>query len=211
MKETELAQHFVEYLSCYDLYFEVESGAGRVDIVAINKPLRIAYEVKTSFNFKVLEQAINNKKYFHYSYIAVPYFKNNYFQRDLCKDYGVGLITCNANGWMNGGFEERVKPKLNRSPFNAFRYELNDSYKLSIPGSSGAEGGRVTPFKITVENIVRHVKHHPGCSIKELISEIQHHYSSDAGEKSSIYQHINSDIIKEIRLEKGKLYLTDIA
>lgn len=38
MKETELAQHFVEYLSCYDLYFEVECMSGRVDIVAINKP-----------------------------------------------------------------------------------------------------------------------------------------------------------------------------
>lgn len=156
----------------------------------------------------MLEQAINNKKYFYYSYIAVPYFKYDHFQRMLCKDYGVGLIICNPNGWMNGGFEERVKPKLNRKPFNAFRHELNESYKKSIPGSSGAEGGRITPFKITVENIIKHIKRHPGCSIKQLIDGIQHHYSSDSGSKSSIYQHINNGIIKEIKIENHKLYLS---
>lgn len=26
MKETDLAQHFVNYFSCYDLYFEVDYG-----------------------------------------------------------------------------------------------------------------------------------------------------------------------------------------
>lgn len=208
IKETDLASYFVEYLSCYDLYFEVETSSGRVDIVALNNPLRIAYEVKTSFNFKVMEQAIQNRNYFHYSYIAVPYFKCDGFQRRLCSDYGIGLLVCNTYGFLHSNIEERVKPKLNRMPYAAYKEPLEDYYKRSIPGSSGAEE-RITPFKITVENILRHVKHYPGCTMKNLISEIQHHYHSDSTAKSSIYQHINSGVIKGIKNINGKLYLND--
>jgi hypothetical protein len=209
MKETELAQHFVDYLSCYDLYYEVDCNSGRVDIIAIDGNIRMAFEVKTSFNFKVLEQAINNFPYFNYSYIAVPYFKHGYFQEQLCRDYGIGLIWCNANNWMRGNVEECVKPRLNRLAHKHFsRHQLSEANKKSIPGSSGAEGGRMTPFKQTVENMVKYVQHHPGCSLNDMFKNIQHHYSSFGGAKSSTYQWLRRGIITEVKLEDGKLYLT---
>jgi hypothetical protein len=210
MKETELARHFVEYLSCYDLYYEVECSGGRVDILAMNSSIRIAYEVKTSFNFKVMEQAINHKPYFHYSYVACPYFKDNYFQKGLCRDYGIGLILCNANEWMRGNIEEVVRPKLNRHPKTAFRHELDKSYKESIPGCSGAEGGRITPFKVTVDNMIKYIFYHPGCSLKEMFKEVEHHYASDTGAKSSMYNWLSGGkLIPEIKIESGKLFLTE--
>jgi hypothetical protein len=212
MKETELAQHFVDYLSCYDLYYEVECSSGRVDIVALDRKIRMAFEVKTSFNFKVLEQAINNYPYFHYSYIAVPYFRGGYIQERLCRDYGIGLIVCNANRWMSGNVEECVKARLNRHADNKFsRIELSEANKRSIPGSSGAEGGRMTPFKQTVENMVKYVRRNPGCSLGEMFKEIQHHYSSFAGAKSSTYHWLRSGVISEIKLDNGKLYLNPIS
>ncbi len=58
MTEAELAQKFVEYLQDqYELYFEVEG----VDIVAKNGHILIAVEVKTSLNFRVIEQAYKSK------------------------------------------------------------------------------------------------------------------------------------------------------
>lgn len=91
MKETFLAQKFADYLSCYDLYFEVDYHRC-IDIVAIDGKYSIAVEVKTTFNFKVLEQAIYNARNLSFSYIAVPKTKDDMeFQKKLCADYGIGL------------------------------------------------------------------------------------------------------------------------
>jgi hypothetical protein len=208
MKETELAKNFVEYLSCYDLYYEVECSSGRIDIVALNGSIRMAFEVKTNFNFKVLEQAINNLPYFHYSYIAVPYFRGGHIQDKICRDYGIGLLTCNAYEWMSGNVEERVKGKLNRHPDNKFsRIVLTEANKKNIPGMSGSEGGRMTPFRQTVENLVKYIEYHKGCSLKEAIENINHHYTSFAGAKSTIYNWIRSEVITEVELIDEKLYL----
>ena len=209
MIETELASHFVNYLSCYDLYFEVECISGRVDIIALNGNIRMAFEIKTAFNFKVLEQALNNKPYFHYSYIAVPYFRNGYMQDRICRDYGIGLLTCYANGWMaSNNVEERVKGLLNRHPDNRFsRIKLTDANKRNKPGMAGSEAGRITPFRQTVENLVKYVEYHKGCSLKDAIKGIDHHYNSFNGARSSIYQWLHKKVITEVELIDGKLYL----
>jgi len=210
MKETDLAKHFVEYLSCYDLYYEVECSSGRVDIVALNGKVRMAFEVKNNFNFKVLEQAINNKPYFHYSYIAVPNFRRSGIQLDLCKDYGLGLLVCNAFEWMGGNVEQWVPAKLNRNPDDKFsRIQLTEANKRNTPGMAGSEAGRMTPFRQTVENLVRHVKRNPECTLKEAIENIDHHYYSFAGARSSIYQWLRNGVITELKLVNGKLYLQD--
>ena len=112
MKETELAQKFVEYLKIYDLYFEVDYYRS-VDIVALNGNISIALEVKTSFNFKVFEQALENRNHFNYSYIAIPDFRDDSIQRKLCEDYGIGLLAYDSKRGY-GDVREYVHPKLNR-------------------------------------------------------------------------------------------------
>lgn len=203
MKETELAQHFVNYFSCYDLYFEVNYGRC-VDIVAMAEKLAIAIEVKTSFNFKVLEQAIENKERFHYSYIAVPKFKDSAFQKRLCRDYGVGLLV----------FDEKYKsvkciisPKLNRKAWtNKLDKSLHEYCKKSLPGSKSGEGTKMTAFSITVDSLLFAVKGNPGKSLKSIIEMIDHHYSSDKTAVACIRQWLNKGIITCVKLENGKLY-----
>ena len=46
MKESDLAKFFIDYLSCYDLYFEIPML--NVDIVAKHNNILMAFEVKTS-------------------------------------------------------------------------------------------------------------------------------------------------------------------
>lgn len=219
MKETELAKHFIDYFSCYDLYFEVDYGRC-VDIVGINDKISIAVEVKTSFNFKVLEQAIDNCRRFNYSYIAVPDFKDKYFQAEICKDYGVRLLLLVDEFGFDineetGKYEKvshykvrnYVQPKLNRhASRNKLLPFLHEFSKTSIAGSKSGDGGKITAFGITVDNLERYVERHKGCTIKEAVENISHHYGTDKAACASIYSWIKAGVIKGVRYENRKLF-----
>jgi hypothetical protein len=209
MKETELAQFFVDYLSCYDLYFEVDYGRC-IDIVAINDGVCMAYEVKTSFNFKVLEQAIANKDRFNYSYVCVPDSRDSYFQEQLCKDYGIGLLYYRNSYYGESKIIERVKPKLNRNASaKKLSLYLSDRHKLSKPGAKSGDGEKITAFGVTVENLVFYVKRNNGCTLKDAITNTHHHYRNDTTALRNIYQWIRSGVIKELKFENRKLVLTE--
>lgn len=204
MKETELAQHFVEYLSCFDLYFEVDYYRS-VDIVAIADNYAAAIEVKTSFNFKVLEQAIGNAKYFHYSYIAVPRFRDSSFQKQLCKDYGVGLLVYDR---FQNIVREIVKPKLNRhADLERLKRSVCERNKLSLPGSKSGDSTVITAFGVTVDNLTNYVRRQPNCTLKEAVEKINHHYDTNQLARSNLAQWIRSGVIKNVKLEKGILNL----
>ena len=109
MKETELAQKFINSLSdIYDLYFEV----GTMDIVGKQGNIVTAIEVKKQLNFKVIEQAYYNIPNANYSYIAVPQqYKQNNFAYTICETFGIGVLLYNED---YDSVYERIKPKLNR-------------------------------------------------------------------------------------------------
>lgn len=204
MKEVELAQKFVDYLSCFDLYFEVDYGSGCVDIVAFDGNISIAVEVKTTFSFKVFEQALANKPWYNYTYIAVPKFKDDYIQRRLCNDYGIGLLIYDTSGYCS--VMEVIKPKLNRVKSDKLRSRLREQNKRSLPGSKNGDSTKVTAFQITVENLVRYVERNPGKTLRQAIDDLSHHYSTNKAATSSLYQHIKSGVIKEIEIQDGKLF-----
>lgn len=206
MKETELAQDVVNFLNDYDLYYEVWD----VDIIAKMGNILTAVEVKTILNFKVIEQAFKNRNLFNYSYIAVPYAKYRNFQYKICEDYGIGVLQLTYSRY-NGRLldvEEIVKPKLNRKAYAIKTIKLTLEDKKSIPGASGRDGTTRTAFKITIENMVSYIKRHPECTLKKCLEDIDFHWANMASAKGCVYARINEGIIKEFRLENGKLYLT---
>ena len=206
MKETELAKHFTEYLSCYDLYFEVGAMSGCVDIVALNSKIMMAYEVKTTFNFKVIEQAQQNSHYFHYSYVCVPCGKDQSFQYKICEDYGIGVLIYSEK-YYTEPIREVVKPRFNRKAIVKYN-RLHEYQKRSVPGTA-SNGDRITPFKLTVENMLQYVKRHPGCNMKDMMNSISHHYSSDKAAASTAYQWLHKGVIKGIEIKDRKLYLIE--
>lgn len=211
MKETELAQKFVEYLSAFDLYFEVDYYRS-VDIVALSESISSAFEVKTTFNFKVFEQALGNRPHFNYSYICVPDFNDRIIQRKLCEDYGIGLLCYDATGGYSD-VREIVHPKLNRHTNNKKLVEqLHERNKRSLPGSKSGDSAKITAFGVTVENAIRYVRRHPGCTLKEMVDNIGHHYDSNILARKNLYQWIYKGVIKEIIwLPGGTLSLTQAA
>lgn len=198
MKESDLAQIFVEYLKDdYDLYFEFMD----IDIFGKGTNHTIAIEVKTSLNFKVIEQAKNNIKYANYSYIAVPEPKIRHFGFDICEMLGVGVLLEN-----NGFVRELIKPKLNRNLWKL--PEPGEIYKKAIPGTKNGEHGieELSPFKQSIFQIERYVKLHQGCTIKEAIENTQWHWSNISSARSCIYNYIKNGVIDTIGLKDGKLY-----
>lgn len=204
MTEIELAKYFVDYLSeGNELYFEVQN----VDIVAKSGHILTSVEVKTSLNFKVIEQAKYNMPKFHYNYIAVPQPKIEHFGFEICKMLGIGILTF-YNNYDTTEIKERIKPKLNRKALTHCVY-LHPDQQKSIPGAKTGETGVKTAFKITVENLELYVNRHKGCTINDAINNIDHHYGAFRPARNGIYQHIKNKVIKTIKLVDGKLYPID--
>nr|WP_319265373.1 hypothetical protein [uncultured Draconibacterium sp.] len=205
MTEIELAKYFVDYLSeGNELYFEVQG----VDIVAKCGNILTSVEVKTSLNFKVIEQAKLNLPKFHYCYIAIPRPKRSHFGFEICKMLGIGILTFEDIFAYGAKIREEEKPKLNRKAATHLVI-LHPEQQKSIPGAKSGETGVMTAFKITVENLERYVRRHPGCSLTTAVKNIDYHYSAYQPARSNLYQHINNGVIKCVKMVNSKLYPID--
>lgn len=212
MKETELAQFFVNYLSCYDLFFEVDYHRC-VDIVGIlNNKISIAVETKLHLNFCVIEQARYNTQHFNFSYIAIPLNNGiSGIQRDICSMFGIGILVYDDR---NSRFpvSEYLAPKLNRHcNIKNLLPRLSGANKLSLPGSKSGDGNKVTAFGQTVEKLKNFVRENPGQTLKKVIEndDFRHHYHSDTVAVSALATHIKNGVIKNVRIIDKKLYYVE--
>ncbi len=199
MSEVDLAKKFIEFLNDKgDIYCEVETN-GFIDIVVLNNDILTSVEVKNTFNLKVIEQAVNNKKYTHYSYVAVPNGKDISFRCTICREFGVGVLLYNTK---TGHIHEYVKPKINK-PKN--KLTLLDVNKKAI---AGCQHGRVTLFQNTINNIVETLKNNNGNMLfNDLIKITKHHYETDSSAKTSIKKWVTKGVITEFYIDDKKIFL----
>lgn len=201
IKETEVAARLVKWLieQGWEVYQEVPMGfSAVVDIVAVKRDPKIAWliEVKTSINHQLFRQA-TNRQMFHSPNVsvAVPYPKRFTKIREeyieSLRKRGIGFIHIYENGMISIVHKYSDEPEDNRSRFNKHcmntydrLFNLNEEFKTFCP--AGSSGGYLTPFKITCSNIVDYVREHPGCTLKEAVENIEHHYSTDGGAVSSL-------------------------
>jgi hypothetical protein len=203
MKESDLAQYFIDYFDDgYEIFKEVPAG-GIIDIVARHGHITLAVEVKLSLNFEVIGQAFENKRYCNYSYIAIPFTKHKHFGFEICRMHGIGVLMTDPHYHV----VEVVKPKLIRHSKETRQWLTSKLQPWTKDSIAGSQHDRVTAFGNTVNLITAYVRRHPECSIEECIKSIDHHYKSYSGAKSSIYKYIHDGIIKNVRLEGNKLVL----
>lgn len=206
MTEAELAIKFIEYFSDQDVYQEVPMQ-GICDIVVREGNIITAIEVKQSLNFEVIEQALNNKKYAHYSYVAVPWKKWGYkgIREQILKSLGIGLLTYQEvfsyKNNTKSEIKEVVSPALNRQ---ITKPDLEDWMKRSVAGS---QNDRMTAFKHFVEVMQRVVAVSPsGLTVNEVWERTPRHYSTMSSFKSCMIRYCNQGIITNISYDKGKFY-----
>lgn len=219
--ETDLAAAVVDLLSHdHDVYQEVKIAGGTVDIVAKRGPILWAVEVKKSTSLAVLGQALRNHGWFHYSSIAVPDKRRRGRGEDAAfqfmKQNGIGKIEIQERRRWNKesaealGWEYRLEAsEVERASFNRRAFtkwvQLYEQQKIFAPAGTNG-GGAFTPFKGTRVLLLEFVTAHPGCTIKEAMSAIDHHYHKLSTAMSCVREYIKTGVIDEIRNEDGRLY-----
>jgi len=211
--EQEIAAVVVMYLEQlgWDVFHEVEYGSRRADIVATNGPLVRVIEVKTSFTAALIEQAWHWRGLANLVHVAVPRLKTSSHVRGrrvltrFCNDHGIGVFavddTCMRKSRGDYTSVRRVveteQARLERRIPDWLRSALRDEHKKW--GQAGNANNRYwTPFKGTCEQWRRYVESNPGCTLKEIVKAVDHHYASDNSAKGSMIGLIQRGIVPGI-------------
>lgn len=206
MKEIQLAQEIVYFLKDmkWEVYQEVKVPGGVIDIVGIRDNISWIIETKCSLSLQLLEQIYQRRYMANYISIATPCFKNTkgHFAAGIfLRNCGIGYLQAE----FMYGITEIIAPKLFRIKrslgVNVKEYLVEQQKNYANAGNS--DGRYWTPFKETCKNITNYITKNPGCTIKELIDNINHHYHSSSTAKSSINAWIREGIINNIRREKS--------
>ena len=204
--EADIAQLFMDFYSDQDVYPEVPTANGICDIVIKDLEIVTTIEVKKSFTFKVLDQAIRNKDIANYSFIGVPAFKDMQFRRKLCSDYGIGLITVDRDKHLNGNFNQIVcweQAAFNPDP--KFPPKLEEWMKRSIPGTKLE---RMTAFKLMIEDLEIALRRAGGrADFEKIINLKRSNYSSVQSARQTLKNHIRSGVVKSFTFDGTDLVL----
>lgn len=206
--EQELARHVVAWLLDYgwEVYQEVQPSWGGpiADIVAVQGPLLWVVECKTSFGLAVLEQADHWEHFANMTSVATPparsnrrWATRNFRERVLFGATGIGHLVVNHHEYLRAGesaVSEAFKARLRRRISKQLRESLVPEQKTEVAAGS-ANGGHWTPFRQTCKHLRDFVARNPGCSIKDAVAAIDHHYNTPSSARSSL----------RIWIEKGKV------
>lgn len=227
MTEIDLAKKVVAWLTDlgWDVYQEIqirESGS-IADIVAVLDRRVWVVECKTTMSLQLLGQAEEWKRFAHMVSVAVPLVKRRYGKRKynntkarfmaglILRRFGIGelRITEGPPDEYSPMVDEVLAPILSRKAWaNDILDCLTEKHK-TYAEAGNAKGRRYTPFVATCDSLVRHVKRHPGCSMKEAVEGIPHHYASPQSARISLAKWIDAGVISgiEVRFEGRKKFL----
>lgn len=194
MKETELyepvKQLLQEKLGCSDVYGEI----GGYDVVGFRGPADVVVEMKTTLNFKVIEQAYSALQSGHFIYIAVPAVKSShhFIYYSFLKPYGIGLIYVKPNH-----YSEKQWRRYFHVPYPAYLAEvaydaafnhiagkysrklkshsfLRESVKeWSNRNIGGSKGGEVvTDYSVMIEAVQAYLKENGWTPLSELLANV---------------------------------------
>jgi len=202
--EADLAAILVKHLKelKWTVYQEVDLKplGGIADIIATQNNLLWVIEAKLNFGLSVIAQTERHIGYANYVSILTPARTSTHYK--ILKLLGIGHIQIGCDHYAS----ETVRPKLNRKKAESYKKKLCPE-QLTHGMAGTASGDRFSPFKRTVGEIKSYISLNPGCSIKQAIENVDHHYSSFISAKSSILYWIKSGIIEDIEILNRKLFL----
>ena len=176
--EIDVAKNVIAYLTDlrWEVFQEVTGQQGRADIVARQGSIVWIIETKTTFGLPVIEQARRWIPHAHRVSVGTPSYPGN-FGQEVCRLFGVGILSAGRALSDGSGTTEVLAPKLNRKPWKIPR--LCDEHKTyAEAGTNG--GGYFTPFRRTMRIVEEEVRRHPGITIKALVDRVDHHYSRNS-------------------------------
>ncbi len=206
--EQELARHVVGWLQGqqWDVYQEVATGlygGPRADIVAVQDGLSWVIETKTSLSLGVIAQAVAWVGRANFISVAVPLSHRRSQGREyayrLLRREGIGLLAVETDGWI-----QHDAPRKFRRTAHPISDVLCDAQK-TMAQAGAARGGYYTPFAGTCRAAREFVAEHSGCTMRELVDGIKHHYGCDATARACLRKWLGTKKIPgvEQRHESG--------
>lgn len=209
MSEADVGEVVKSYLTDagQDVYCEVDTGAvGRIDIIAVSGRIVTAVELKVRLSMEVLGQAIDRRYYVHRSVAAFPKPKHSRYHGYVLKAVhdatGIGIWEVSDRY-----VHELYPPRLNRQARSDRIVESLDERQKHQ--AAGVSCGYWSPFRDTKYALIEFVRKHPGCTLKDAMSGIEHHYKTHSTAYSSMARWIHEGVIKEVERRDGLLYMSD--
>jgi hypothetical protein len=203
IKESDLGRFASNYFinEGYEVFKEVVTPFGRIDIVLKKDNLIYGIEIKTSFGLKVMEQAWKNTNYVNYSYVFVPTIKSS-FHKKLLTDNGLGLFCINTKATLI----EIVKPRFSEKIVNLKLFEEQKTFSEAGNDKSLF----FSPFKKTMLNVVEILLNNNNeREISLLVNEAKHHYSNKNSFRISLTNLISKKIIPYLKIVDKKIVLIE--
>jgi len=176
MKESDLflpiKKYLVESLSCTEVYGEVID----IDILALRGEDDISVELKTSLNWKVIEQAIDRSRGCQYVYVGVPETKHlSWLAKETLERYGIGLLVVNERNRVR----ELIKPskQVNKARRYRFRDYIKEHHSKTIGGVKTGEGP--TAYSETMVKVREFMKGKGWMTAQDIAKSVKTHYSGD--------------------------------
>lgn len=196
--EQELAEAVVDWLNRggWDVYQEVCECYGQpiADIIAVRGGITWAIECKKSLGLTVMDQA--SRWFTHFRSVAVPRLKGGYYPKrrprivfSVCEMLRIGIIEVGKHGDVT---ELTKAPLFRKHRADMVLAMLVEEHKTFAKAGS-AEGGHFSTFRETLKRVENRIKKNPGCTMREIMVDLDHHYGSDSSAKACIRKWLPDD------------------
>lgn len=166
------------------------------DIVATTASGLWIFEGKLHFGLDVIAQADYWRNRCHIPWVVVPsVYRTDAFRlgEAICRERRIGIVTVGA------------APRVYFKPAPAINPAIIDLEHLTERHESYAEagtsrGGRLTPYRDTIDQLVSAVTAEPGLPTKHYVARINHHYrGGDSAATQTLNQWIRKGSVPGIR------------
>jgi len=184
----------------WDCYPECMMCGARADLVAIRNGLIAIVECKTSLSVSLFDQIIEWRPFANFLYAATPSRKKRRFsitEKHLFQYFGIGHVSIGYIVRVDEARYLRIPKKNAKKVLD----HLHPDMKNYVPGSQATDGFS-SPWKRTMRTAIEYVRTHPGCTIKDLVAGIEHHYASTASARASLFKWLEKN--SRIRVQWGK-------
>lgn len=196
----------------FEVYREVRSGYGeaRADLVGRRGVATHVVECKTRLSLDLIDQAAAWLGMANLVSVAVPEREDRYARHPsiVLRQLGIGLIVVRHCGHEYASARQAEAPRWHRLDANRppVRDALHEAQREM--GEAGTNhGGYYTAFRWTMREVATFVAAHPGCSVREAVEGVSHHYSTDASARQGIVFALGKGLIPGVRVEiKGKCF-----
>lgn len=207
MRETEIGAAAKAWLEGrgFEVFQEVQTRHGRPDLVGRAGSRVVCVECKVSLGLGVIAQASRWLDLASEAWVCVPIGRRDdgrLLAEQVCRDRGIGIGE--LYGW-----ERRIVVQVEARAHDPKRLSfwdglLHPEQKSAAPAGS-SRGGHSTDWSRSVARLCEFVAANPGCTLRQAVEAIDHHYTTKASAIGSLSGLLNRTRNRPAALEPVRI------